>query len=191
MSLSAALAAPAGSSPVAPPRAGGRRRRAWLGLLELGHVTSVLGEKGLGGGDAEGARQAQLEPQALFLVCPAHGLDVGGHLVGRLHGLRRLGYLGLQLGDLLVSLGERRADLFVIWRAYLLGRFLPLLLVFGLRVALLPCPLFALRLRAIPIAVHGDRLPYPAGKEKACSRFHVGNRLLVRHKWDDAIYVST
>ena len=64
----------------------------------------------------------------------------------------------------------------------MLGRLLPLLLVFGLRVALLPCPLFALRLRAILITVHGDRLPYPAGKEKACSRFHVGNRLLVRHK---------
>ena len=65
----------------------------------------------------------------------------------------------------------------------MLGRFLPLLLVFGLRVALLPLPLLALRLLAIPLTVHEDRFPYPAGKEKACSRFHVGNRLLVRHKW--------
>ena len=43
--------------------------------------------------------------------------------------------------------------------------------------------LFALRLLAILLTVHGDRFPYPVGKEKACSRFHVGNRLLVRHKW--------
>ena len=54
---------------------------------------------------------------------------------------------------------------------------------FGPRGALLPLPLFALRLRTILLTVHKDRLPYPAGKEKACSRFHVGNRLLARHKW--------
>ena len=64
----------------------------------------------------------------------------------------------------------------------MLGRFRLLLLVVGLRVALLPPLLFALRLRAILLTAYGDRLPYPAGKEKACSRFHVGNRLLVRHK---------
>ena len=75
-----------------------------------------------------------------------------------------------------------RADLLVVGCVYLLGRFLPLLLVVGLRVALLPLLLFALRLRAILLTVHEDRFPYPAGKEKACSRFHVGNRLLVRHK---------
>ena len=35
----------------------------------------------------------------------------------------------------------------------------------------------------ILFTVHGDRFPYLVGKEKACSRFHVGNRLLARHKW--------
>ena len=94
----------------------------------------------------------------------------------------RVGYLALKLGDLLVALDQRRADLLVVGRAYLLGRFLPLLLAVGLRVALLPLLLFALRLRAILLTVHGDRLPYQAGKEKACSRFHVGSRLFVRHK---------
>ena len=103
----------------------------------------------------------------------------------------RVGDLALQLGNLLVALGQRRADLLVVGRAYLLGRFRLLLLVFGLRVALLPLLLLALRLRAILLTVHGDRLPYPAGKEKACSRFHVGNRLLVRHKWRGWTHASS
>ena len=47
---------------------------------------------------------------------------------------------------------------------------------------LLSLLLLARLLRAILLTVHGDRLLSQAGKEKACSRFHVGNRLLVRHK---------
>ncbi len=96
--------------------------------------------------------------------------------------LGRVGYLALQLGDLLVALSKRCANLLVVGRAYLPGRFRLLLLVVGPRVALLPLLLFVLRLRAILLTVHKDRLPYQAGKEKACSRSHVGNRLLVRHK---------
>ena len=83
---------------------------------------------------------------------------------------------------LLVALGQGRADLLVVGRAYLFGRLRLLLLVVGLRVALLPLLLLALCLRAILLTVHKDRLPYQAGEEIACSRFHVGNRLLVRHK---------
>lgn len=66
-------------------------------------------------------------------------------------------------------------------RAYLLGRFRLLLLVDGLRVALLPL-LFFLCLCAILLTVRGNRLPYPAGKETACPRFHVESRLFVYHK---------
>ena len=117
----------------------------------------------------------QLELTALGVQCRPQLLDLLGQRPGRLHGLGCLCDLGLPLG-------ERRAGLLVVGRAYLPGRFRLLLLVFGLRVALLPLLLFALRLRAILLTVHGGRLPYPAGKEKACSRFHVGNRLLVRHK---------
>lgn len=113
----------------------------------------------------------QLELTALGVRCRLQLLDLLGQHLGRLHGLGCLCDLGLLLG-------ERRAGLLVVGRAYLPGRFRLLLLVFGLRVALLPLLLFALRLRTI----HGDRFPYPVGKEKACSRFHVGNRLLVRHK---------
>ena len=125
----------------------------------------------------------QFELTALGVRCRLQLLDLLGQHLGRLHGLGRLCNPALKLGDPLVALGERRANLLVVGRAYLLGRFLPLLLVFGLRVALLPLPLLALRLLAILLTVHEDRFPYPAGKEKACSRFHVGNRLLVRHKW--------
>lgn len=53
---------------------------------------------------------------------------------------------------------------------------------FVTRPRLVNLPPLACLLRAILLTVHGDRLPYPTGKEKACSRFHVGNRLLVRHK---------
>ena len=96
----------------------------------------------------------------------------------------RVGDLALQLGDLLVALGKRRAVFHISRKRACLQRFLLLLLVVaGRLVALLPLLLLALRLRAILLTVHGDRLPYPAGKEKAYSRFHVGNRLLVRHKW--------
>lgn len=80
-------------------------------------------------------------------------------------------------------LGQGRADLFVIRYAYLPECFRLLLIVVCRRVALLPPLLFALRLRAILLTAYEDRLPYSAGKEKVCSRFHVGNRLLVRHKW--------
>ena len=118
----------------------------------------------------------QLELIALGVRCRLQLLDLLGQHLGRLHGLGCLCDLGLPLG-------ERRAGLLVVGRAYLPGRFRLLLLIFGLRVALLPLLLFALRLRAILLTVHEDRFPYPAGKEKACSRFHVGNRLLVRHKW--------
>lgn len=125
---------------------------------------------------ATGATRVQLELTALGVRCRLQLLDLLGQRLGRLHGLGCLCDLGLPLG-------ERRAGLLVVGRAYLPGRFRLPLLVFGLRVALLPLLLFALRLRAILLTVHGDRFPYPAGKEKACSRFHVGNRLLVRHKW--------
>lgn len=118
----------------------------------------------------------QLELTALGVRCRLQLLDLLGQHLGRLHGLGCLCDLGLLLG-------ERRAGLLVVGRAYLPGRFRLLLLVFGLRVALLPLLLFALRLRTILPTIHGDRFPYPVGKEKACSRFHVGNRLLVRHKW--------
>ena len=118
----------------------------------------------------------QLELAAPGVRCRLQLLDLLGQHLGRLHGLGCLCDLGLLLG-------ERRAGLLVVGRAYLPGRFRLLLLVFGLRVALLPLLLFALRLRTILPTIHGDRFPYPVGKEKACSRFHVGNRLLVRHKW--------
>lgn len=98
-------------------------------------------------------------------------------------GLDHISYTVSRLDDLLLTLDQGSTDLLDVGRTYLLGRFLPLLPVFGLRVALLPLLLLALRLRAILLTVHWNRLPYPAGKEKACSRFHVGNRLLVRHKW--------
>lgn len=126
---------------------------------------------------ATGTTRVQLELTALGVQCRLQLLDLLGQHLGRLHGLGCLCDLGLPLG-------ERRAGLLVVGRAYLPGRFRLLLLVFGLRVALLPLLLFALRLRAILLTVHGDRFPYPAGKEKACSRFHVGNRLLVCHKWE-------
>lgn len=122
----------------------------------------------------------QLELTALGVQCRLQLLNLLGQRLGRLHGLGCLCDLGLPLG-------ERRAGLLVVGRAYLPGRFRLLLLVFGLRVALLPLLLFALRLRAILLTVHGDRFPYPAGKEKACSRFHVGNRLLVCHKWEEKL----
>ena len=118
----------------------------------------------------------QLELTALGVRCRLQLLDLLGQHLGRLHGLGCLCDQGLPLG-------ERRAGLLVVGLAYLPGRFRLLLLIFGLRVALLPLPLLALRLRAILLTVHGDRFPYPVGKEKACSRFHVGSRLLVRHKW--------
>ena len=119
----------------------------------------------------------QLELAAPSVRCRLQLLDLLGQRLGRLHGLGCLCDPGLPLG-------ERRAGLLVVGRAYLPGRFRLLLLIFGLRVALLPLPLFALRLRTILLTVHKDRLPYPAGKETACSRFHVGNRLLVCHKWE-------
>ena len=125
----------------------------------------------------------QLELATLGVRCRLQLLDLLGQHLGRLHGLGCLCDLGLPLGDLLVALGERRAGLLVVGGAYLPERFRLLLLVFGRRVSLLPLPLLALRLLAILLTVHEDRFPYPAGKEKACSRFHVGNRLLVRHKW--------
>ncbi len=79
------------------------------------------------------ARQAQLELAALGVGCC------------------------LQLLDLF---GQRRADLLVVGRAYLLECFRLLLLVVSLRVALLPLPLFALCLRDVLLAVHKDRLPF-------------------------------
>ena len=125
----------------------------------------------------------QLELAALGVRCCLQLLDQLGQHLDRLHGLGCLCTLGLQLGGLLVALGERRAGLLVVGGAYLPERFRLLLLVFGLRVSLLPLLLFALRLRAILFTVHEDRFPYPVGKEKACSRFHVGSRLLARHEW--------
>lgn len=102
----------------------------------------------------------QLELTALGVQCRLQLLDLLGQRLGRLHGLGCLCDLGLPLG-------ERRAGLLVVGRAYLPGRFRLLLLVFGLRVALLPLLLFALRLRAILLTVHGDRFPYPAGQRKS------------------------
>ena len=118
----------------------------------------------------------QLELAAPGVRCRLQLLDLLGQRLGRLHGLGCLCDPGLPLG-------EHRAGLLVVGRAYLPGRFRLLLLVFGLRVSLLPLLLFALRLRAILFTVHEDRFPYPVGKEKACSRFHVGSRLLARHEW--------
>ena len=130
-----------------------------------------------------GATRVQLELAALGVRCCLQLLDQLGQHLDRLHGLGCLCNLGLQLGGLLVALGERRAGLLVVGGAYLPERFRLLLLVFGLRVSLLPLLLVALRLRAILFTVHEDRFPYPVGKEKACSRFHVGSRLLARHEW--------
>lgn len=109
----------------------------------------------------------QLELATLGVRCCLQLLDQLGQHLGRLHGLGCLYDLGLPLG-------ERRAGLLVVGRAYLPGRFRLLLLVFGLRVALLPLLLFALRLRAILLTVHEDRFPYPAGKEKPAPDFTSG-----------------
>ena len=81
-----------------------------------------------------------LELAAPGVRCRLQLLDLLGQRLGRLHGLGCLCDPGLPLG-------EHRAGLLVVGRAYLPGRFRLLLLIFGLRVALLPLPLFALRLR--------------------------------------------
>ena len=139
----------------------------------------------------ECARQAQLELATLSVGGRLQLLYLLGQRLGSLHALCRVGYLTLKLGNLFVALGQRRANLLVVGGAYLLERFRLLLLVVDLRVALLPSLLLVLRLSAIPLTVHGDRLPYPVGKEKACPRFHVENRLLVRHKWRGWTHASS
>ena len=74
-----------------------------------------------------GATRVQLELAALGVRCRLQLLDLLGQRLGRLHGLGCLCDLGLPLG-------ERRAGLLVVGRAYLPGRFRLLLLVFGDRV---------------------------------------------------------
>ena len=115
----------------------------------------MLVEKCLGRGDVARARKAQLELAALGVRC-------------------RLQLLNL--------LRQRRADLLVVGRAYLLGRFLPLPLVVGLRVALLPLLLLALRLRAILLTVHGDRLPFREARRKSPASISHARNLSGRHK---------
>lgn len=74
-------------------------------------------------------------------------------------------------------------------RAYLLGRFRPLLLVDGLRVALLPLLFFPASVR------HPAHRPWEppsvSGRQrKACLRFHVESRLFVCHKWSLTRWLS-